>query len=89
MTECTLHNLLTSCQYPQVFWIYQMNDYDENILLTRRNSMTIANGNRGGHMNELKPGDINEDGKELEQDGWITVWTDEIEIPPTETSKDE
>ena len=35
MTECTLHNLLTSCQYPQVFWIYQMNDYDENILLTR------------------------------------------------------
>ena len=35
MSECTLHNLLTSCQYPQVFWIYQMNDYDENILLTR------------------------------------------------------
>jgi len=35
MTECTLHNLLTSCQYPQVFWIYQMNDYDENILLTK------------------------------------------------------
>ena len=33
--ECTLHNLLTSCQYPQVFWIYQMNDYDENILLTK------------------------------------------------------
>lgn len=51
--------------------------------------MTIANGNRGGHMSELKPGDINEDGKELEQDGWITVWTDEIEIPPTETSEDE
>ena len=35
MVECTLHNLLTSCQYPQVFWIYQMNDYDENILLTK------------------------------------------------------
>ena len=35
MTECTLHNLLTSCQYPQVFWIYQINDYDENILLTK------------------------------------------------------
>lgn len=35
MMECTLHNLLTSCQYPQVFWIYQMNDYDENILLTK------------------------------------------------------
>ena len=35
MTKCTLHNLLTSCQYPQVFWIYQMNDYDENILLTK------------------------------------------------------
>lgn len=40
-------------------------------------------------MSELKPGDINEDGKEIEQDGWITVWTDEIEIPPTETSEDE
>lgn len=36
-----------------------------------------------------KPGDVNEDGKEIEQDGWITVWTDEIEIPPTETSEDE
>ena len=55
----------------------------------RRNSTTIASGNRGGQMSELKPGDINEDGKELEQDGWITVWTDEIEIPPTETSEDE
>ena len=40
-------------------------------------------------MSELKPGDINEDGKEFEQDGWITVWTDEIEITPTETSEDE
>ena len=57
----------------------------------RRNSMTIANGNRGGHMNELKPGDVNEDGKEIEQDGWITIWNtaSEIEIPPTETSEDE
>ena len=54
----------------------------------RRNSTTIASGSEG-HMSELKPGDINEDGKELEQDGWITVWTDEIEIPPTETSEDE
>lgn len=35
MTECTLHNLLTSCQYSQVFWIYQMNDYDQNILLAK------------------------------------------------------
>ena len=35
MTECTLHNLLTSCQYPQVFWIYRTNDYDENILLAK------------------------------------------------------
>lgn len=33
-------------------------------------------------MNELKPGDITEDGKEIEQDGWITIF--EIEIPPTE-----
>lgn len=35
MTECTLHNLLTSCQYSQVFWIYRMNDYDQNILLAK------------------------------------------------------
>lgn len=35
MGECTLHNLLTSCQYPQVFWIYYTNDYDQNILLTK------------------------------------------------------
>lgn len=42
-------------------------------------------------MTELKPGDINDDGKEIEQDGWITVWNtaSEIEIPPTETSEDE
>lgn len=33
MSECTLHNLLTSCQYPQVFFIYRTNDYDQNILL--------------------------------------------------------
>lgn len=38
-------------------------------------------------MRDLKPGDINEDGKEIEQDGWITI--SEIEIPPTETSEDE
>ena len=35
MAECTLHNLLTSCQYPQVFWIYRLNEYDQNILLTK------------------------------------------------------
>ena len=35
MSECTLHNLLTSCQYPQVFWIYRTNDYDQNILLAK------------------------------------------------------
>lgn len=35
MTGCTLHNLLTSCQYAQVFWIYRTNDYDENILLAK------------------------------------------------------
>lgn len=33
--KCTLHNLLTSCQYPQVFWIYKQNDYDQNILLAK------------------------------------------------------
>ena len=36
---------------------------------------------------ELKPGDINEDGKEIEQDGWITV--SEIQIPVTETDEDD
>lgn len=35
MTECTLHNLITSCQFPQVFYIYRTNDYDQNILLAR------------------------------------------------------
>ena len=35
MSECTLHNLLVSCQYPQVFWIYLSNNYDENILLAK------------------------------------------------------
>lgn len=33
--SCTLHNLLTSCQFPQVFWIYKQNDYDQNILLAK------------------------------------------------------
>ena len=33
-------------------------------------------------MNELKPGDITEDGKEIEQDGWITVT--EIQTPVTD-----
>ena len=35
ITECTLHNLLTSCQYQQVFWIYKNNDYDQNILIAK------------------------------------------------------
>ena len=33
--SCTLHNLLTSCQYPQVFWIYKQNDFDQNVLLAK------------------------------------------------------
>lgn len=33
--SCTLHNLLTSCQYPQVFWVYKQNDYDQNILIAK------------------------------------------------------
>lgn len=33
--SCTLHNLLTSCQYPQVFWIYKQNDHDQNILIAK------------------------------------------------------
>ena len=35
MSECTLHNLLTTCQYQQAFWIYRNNDYDQNILLVK------------------------------------------------------
>ena len=35
MSECTLHNLLTTCQCMQAFWIYQTNDYDQNILLAK------------------------------------------------------
>lgn len=38
-------------------------------------------------MAELKPGDVNEDGLEIEQDGWITV--SEIQIPVTETDEDD
>ena len=34
-----------------------------------------------------KPGDVNEDGREIEQDGWITV--SEIQIPVTETDEDD
>lgn len=33
MSKCTLHNLLTTCLYNQVFFIYRLNNYDENILL--------------------------------------------------------
>ena len=58
MTECTLHNLLTSCQYPQVFWIYQMNDYDENILLTKGTKQEMLeddenNFNLIDHINDV------------------------------------
>ena len=35
MSNCKLHDLLTTCQYDQVFWIYRSNDYDQNILLTK------------------------------------------------------
>lgn len=41
MLKCRLHNLLTSCQYPQAFWIYQTNDYDENILLAKGTKQEI------------------------------------------------
>ena len=58
MSECTLHNLLTSCQYPQVFWIYQMNDYDENILLTKGTKQEMLeddenNFNLIDHINDV------------------------------------
>lgn len=35
MSNCKLHDLLTTCQYDQVFWIYRSNDYDQNILLSK------------------------------------------------------
>ena len=35
MSNCKLHDLLTTCQYDQVFWIYRMNNYDQNILLAK------------------------------------------------------
>lgn len=35
MNECTLHNLLTTCQFPQVFFIYRTNDYGQNLLLAK------------------------------------------------------
>ena len=43
MSECTLHNLLTSCQYDQAFWIYRMNDYDQNILLAKGTKREMLN----------------------------------------------
>ena len=57
MMECTLHNLLTSCQYPQVFWIYQTNDYDENILLTKGTKQEMLEGDDSfdliDHINDV------------------------------------
>ena len=35
MNECTLHNLLTTCQFPQVFFIYRTNDFGQNLLLAK------------------------------------------------------
>lgn len=58
MSECTLHNLLTSCQYPQVFWIYYTNDYDQNILLTKGTKQEMledeeANFELLSHINDV------------------------------------
>lgn len=39
--KCTLLDLLTSCQYPQVFWIYLTNEYGENILLAKGNKQDM------------------------------------------------
>lgn len=41
MSKCTLHNLLTTCQYNQVFFIYRSNDYDQNILLAYGTKMEM------------------------------------------------
>lgn len=38
-------------------------------------------------MRDLKPGDINEDGKEIEQDMWITI--SEIQIPTTDQDEEQ
>ena len=46
--ECILHNLLTSCQYDQVFWIYKYNDYGQNIL--------IAKGTKGEMLSDDNTG---------------------------------
>ena len=71
MMECTLHNLLTSCQYPQVFWIYQMNDYDENILLTKGTKQEMLEDDENSfdlidHINDVvEYWTIREDGAKL------------------------
>lgn len=58
MSECILHNLLTSCQYPQVFWIYRTNDYDQNILLAKGTKQEMledeeVNFNLLEHINDV------------------------------------
>lgn len=58
MNECTLHNLLTSCQYEQVFWIYQTNDYDQNILLAKGTKQEMFSDDEMGfplldHINDV------------------------------------
>ena len=53
--------------------------------LRQRHSRRTARGNEVT-MSILKPGDVNSDGKEIEQDGWVTV--SEIQIPTTETDKE-
>lgn len=67
MIKCTLHNLLTSCTYDQVFWIYRCNDYDQNLLLAKGTKQEIFESEEGfdvlDHINDVvKIWTIREDG---------------------------
>lgn len=68
MSKCTLHNLLTTCQYQQVFWIYRTNDYDQNILLTKGTKQEMLADDESNfelidHINDVVDyWDIREDG---------------------------
>lgn len=68
MSKCTLHNLLTTCQYQQVFWIYRTNDYGQNILLTKGTKQEMLADDESNfelidHINDVVDyWDIREDG---------------------------
>lgn len=81
--SCTLHNLLTSCQYPQVFWIYRQNDYDQNILIAKGTKQEMLEDEEMGfdiidHINdEVEYWTIRKDGAMFVRLKWDKTAEDE------------